>query len=104
MSLLSALLDHMPPTIAGTNKPNLTSRAPERPRLVLANRVERPPQLTTSPHSSAATATPEWRRARDQYVNHIMACRGCYAPTGRHCTAGADLRAAYDLTPMEQPQ
>ncbi|WP_422776853.1 hypothetical protein ACOXXE_01660 [Pseudomonas mediterranea] len=101
MSLLSTLLDHMPPTIAGTNKPDLTSRVPEPKCLVLANRIERPALLYSSPHASAATATPEWHRARDQYLNHIMVCRSCYAPAGRHCTAGAHLRASYDNTPME---
>lgn len=57
--------------------------------------------LPSSPHSSAATATPEWRKARDAYINHLMACRSCYAPTARYCRAGADLRAMYDATPME---
>ncbi|MCY1435893.1 hypothetical protein D3C76_1041680 [compost metagenome] len=51
-------------------------------------------------HRSAETATPEWRHARDQYLNHIMACRACYAPRARHCLAGADLRASYENTPM----
>lgn len=97
MSLLSGLLDHMPPTIAGTDSPKVASRT-ERPRLVL---VERPAQLPPSAYTNAASATPEWRHARDQYINHVMTCRGCYAPTGRHCIAGADLRAAYDSTPME---
>ncbi|MVW90096.1 hypothetical protein EI969_29905 [Pseudomonas sp. PB101] len=104
MSLLSSLLDHMPPAIAGTDSPILRSRPEPRPRLVLATRVERPGQFITGPHASAATATPEWRLARDQYLNHIMACRGCYAPTGRHCTAGAHLRASYDNTPTEALQ
>ena len=102
MSLLSGLLDHMPPAIAGIDSPILGSRP--RPRLVLANPVERAPRLITSPHASAATATPEWRQARDHYLNHIMVCRSCYAPTGRHCTAGAHLRAGYDNTSMEAHQ
>ena len=101
MSLLSGLLDHMPPTIAGADKPAMANRAADRPRLVL---VERPVQLPESTYSNAATATPEWRQARDQYLNHIMACRSCYAPTGRHCAAGAHLRASYDATPMEAYQ
>lgn len=96
MSLLSALLDHMPPAV--TDSPKVDSR----PRLALATRVERPAQFITGPHAN--TATPEWRQARDQYLNHIMVCRSCYAPTGRHCLAGADLRAAYDSTPMEKAQ
>jgi ribosomal protein L40E len=104
MSLLSGLLDHMPPAIAGADSTNLRSRLEPRPRLVLANPVERTPRLITSPHASAATATPEWRQARDQYLNHIMVCRSCYAPNGRHCTAGAQLRASYDATPMEAHQ
>jgi hypothetical protein len=104
MSLLSGLLDHMPPAIAGTDSTNLRRRPEPRPRLVLTSPVERAHQLSTSPHASAATATPEWRQARDQYLNHIMDCRCCYAPTGRHCTAGAHLRASYDTTPMEAHQ
>jgi ribosomal protein L40E len=47
---------------------------------------------------------PEWRQARDRYLNHIMVCRSCYAPSGRHCTAGAHLRTSYDATPMEAHQ
>ena len=39
--------------------------------------------------------------ARDQYLNHVMTCRACYAPTGRHCPTGAELRATRDGTPME---
>ena len=102
MSLLSGLLDHMPPAIASTDTPKIDSRP--RPSLVLAIPVERTPLLITSPHASAANATPEWRHARDHYLNHIMVCRSCYAPTGRHCTAGTDLRASYDATPMEAHQ
>lgn len=104
MSLLSALLDHMPPIVVGAAPKKLRSHPEPRPRLVLVNHVECAPQFSTNPHASAATATPEWRQARDQYLNHIMACRSCYAPTGRHCTAGAHLRASYDATPMEAHQ
>jgi len=102
MSLLSALLNHMPPAIAGADSAKVWSRPPAR--LVLANRIERPAQFVVGAHASAATATPEWRQARDQHLNHIMVCRSCYAPTGRHCSTGADLRAAYDSTPMEKAQ
>ncbi|QYY82793.1 hypothetical protein [Pseudomonas germanica] len=100
MSLLSALLDHTPPAIAGTDSPKVASHPQPRTRQVLANR-ERPAQFVSGPHSSATTATNEWRQARDHYFNHIMVCRSCYAPTGRHCTAGTHLRASYDNTPME---
>ena len=102
MSLLSALLDHMPPAIVGTDSAKIRSRPP--PRLALVNRIERPAQFVTGPHASAATATPEWRQARDRYLNHIMVCRSCYAPTDRHCTDGAHLRASYDDTSMEAHQ
>lgn len=104
MSLLSALLDHMPPIFTAASPTKLRSSPEPRPRLVLVNHVECAPQFSTSPHASAATATPEWRQVRDRYLNHIMACRSCYAPTGRHCTAGAHLRASYDATPMEAHQ
>ncbi len=50
---------------------------------------------------TAATATPEWRAARDQYLSHVMTCCACHAPTSRHCPVGAELRATYDTTPME---
>ncbi|MFJ7883551.1 hypothetical protein ACIQYF_08575 [Pseudomonas sp. NPDC096917] len=52
-------------------------------------------------YTNAARATPEWRHVRDQYTNHVMACLACYAPIGRHCIAGANLRTTYDTTPME---
>lgn len=52
-------------------------------------------------HLTAATASPAWRQARDQYHGHLFGCRACYAPTGRHCTTGSDLRQQYDSTPME---
>lgn len=50
---------------------------------------------------SAATASPAWLAARDQYISHAMTCRTCHAPTSRHCPVGAELRATYDTTPME---
>lgn len=98
MSLLSGLLDHMPPTIAGADKTIMTNRAPDRPSLVL---VELPDKLQASAYTNAVNATSEWRHIRDEYLSHVMACPACYAPTGRHCTTGAGLRATYDNTPME---
>ncbi|SFA82501.1 hypothetical protein SAMN03159488_00645 [Pseudomonas sp. NFIX10] len=100
MSLLSGLLDHIAPIIAGINAESSRRPAP-RPSLALATQAERRPQFVTAPHASAATATPEWLLARDAYLNHIMACRSCYAPTARYCSVGAGLRASYDRTPME---
>ena len=102
MSLLSGLLDHIPPAIPSTDTLKMDSRS--RLCQVLTNPVKRTACLIANPHASAATATPDWRQARDHYFNHIMVCRSCYSPTGRHCTAGAHLRASYDNTPMAAHQ
>lgn len=61
-------------------------------------------EVTSEPQRivrTAATASPAWLAARDQYLSHAMTCIACHAPTGRHCPAGAELRATYDTTPME---
>ena len=60
-------------------------------------------QASTPPRHTltAATASPEWRQARDLYINHLMGCRACHAPTGRYCADGADLRQHYGNTPMD---
>ena len=50
---------------------------------------------------TVATATPEWREAPDQYINHLMACRACHAPLGRYCANGIELRQRYQKTDME---
>lgn len=50
---------------------------------------------------TAATATSEWRQAHNRYVNHLMLCRACHAPTIRYCVTGVELRQQYDQTPME---
>lgn len=34
--------------------------------------------------------------AHDGYLNHLMACRRCYAPNKRHCSVGQALRIEYD--------
>jgi hypothetical protein len=46
---------------------------------------------------TAATASPEWRNARDDYHNHIFGCPTCYGPSGRYCANGAVLRQRYDM-------
>ena len=51
---------------------------------------------------TAATASPEWITARDQYIHHLMPCRACHAPTGRYCATGADLRQRYNAVTEEQ--
>lgn len=97
MSLLSDLLNHMPPNVGGASKPPMSKSTQSRPRLVLVE----PVQLPSGPYANAANATPEWRQARDRYICHVMTCRSCYAPAGRHCLIGTELRATYDNTPME---
>lgn len=81
--------------------PHATIAAPAAPTPAPA--AESAPEATSeSQHiiRTAATASPEWLKARDQYIGHLMACRACYAPLGRLCVAGAELRAIYDSTPM----
>ncbi|KKO08028.1 hypothetical protein LCGC14_0047220 [marine sediment metagenome] len=62
-------------------------------------RNERKPNTLTQA-CFAAAASPEWRYARDQYVNHLMGCRSCHAPVGRYCATGSDLRQQYNHTPQ----
>lgn len=96
MSLLSSLLDHMPP-------PDIR-RAPGRLAPALTRLPKDECTQASSAHLSAATATPEWLYARDEYLNHLMVCRACYAPAGRYCMTGAELHVSYGKTPMESPQ
>jgi hypothetical protein len=35
-------------------------------------------------------------QAHDVYLNHVMACPSCYAPTRRYCGVGQDLKIEYD--------
>lgn len=102
--LLTDLPEYTPPATAVAEKPSTADRPLPRPHLVLVERPRSASRATHQPHSNAASATPAWRQARDQYIDHIMICRSCCAPTGRHCPAGAELRAAYDNTPMEPAQ
>ncbi|MBV2133353.1 hypothetical protein KRX52_11165 [Pseudomonas sp. MAP12] len=50
---------------------------------------------------TAATASPYWIAARDEYISHLMICHDCYAPRKHYCSLGNDLRQSYDHTPME---
>jgi len=81
-------------------------------RLIRSHPAWSPPPLMADPpieqhdagepkriHHSAATASPEWRETRDQYHRHLFACRACYAPTGRSCVTGTELRQRYNLEP-----
>jgi hypothetical protein len=98
MSLLANLLDYMPPIVAGAGKASASQVMDSGARPVLVTRAN---LVTSSAYASAAMATPEWRHARDLYLNHLMVCRACHAPIARHCQAGVDLRASYDYTLME---
>ncbi len=51
------------------------------------------------PQRGVHTASPEWIAVRDRYIGHLMTCRGCHAPLGRYCAAGADLCAQYAASP-----
>ncbi|MEH6365549.1 MAG: hypothetical protein V7764_04745 [Pseudomonas marincola] len=82
------------PTVAET--PHTSTLSPEQ----LAQ-FEEDPDQPQHYIQTAVTASPEWRQARDQYINHLMTCRGCYAPASRYCMTGAELRTTYDSTPME---
>ncbi|MNZ39069.1 hypothetical protein D3C78_565560 [compost metagenome] len=93
---LSAANDAQP-----ANKPPQAPAAPA-PAPTQAPATERAPEADSEPQHfirTAATATPEWLRARDQYLSHVMTCRACHAPTGRYCQTGAELRAIYNATP-----
>jgi len=73
-----------------------TTAAPAVPTPAPAAEADSEPQNFIR---TAATATAEWREARDQYHGHIFACPGCHPPTGRYCQTGAALRAIYNATP-----
>lgn len=68
---------------------------PEPPHIDTPEReqTDSPPQILT-----AATASPDWLRARDQYIDHLMGCQACHAPTGRYCPASTSTRQTYALT------
>lgn len=57
------------------------------------DQTDSPPRILT-----AATASPDWLRARDQYIDHLMGCLACHAPTGRYCPASISIRQTYALT------
>lgn len=58
--------------------------------------------VLTSYHSNGGNiaegfiAPPDWHYVRDRYIDHLMRCRACYAPTSRYCKNGAMLRACYN--------
>ena len=72
----------------------------QRQTMVTLPQIEEAPEQPQHFIQTAVTASPEWLAARDAVYHHLMPCRSCYAPTGRYCPAGADLRQRYDQTPM----
>lgn len=103
-ALLAELSITSTPIQQAANSINETAR-PEPPQgntvSIIGNTPTR--EQTDSPAHilTAATASPDWLLARDQYMGHLMTCATCYAPTGRYCATGADLRQQYQFTPME---
>lgn len=57
------------------------------------------PRQCPPPRASRPQPSPEWLAARNQYIDHLMTCRACHAPTSRHCATGQTLREQYDNTP-----
>jgi len=49
---------------------------------------------------TAAIASPEWLQARNQYIDHLMGCKACHAPTGRYCNIGGHMLQQYNQTPL----
>lgn len=92
---------------AAANDPQAAAEPPQAPAApapipTQAPAAESAPEAASEPQNfirTAATATAEWREARDQYHGHIFACPGCHPPTGRYCQTGAALRATYNATP-----
>jgi hypothetical protein len=97
-----ARMERVPATHLEQHQQPRTERMPARdgPPLVdgppLGEDHDQPQQFI----QTAITASPEWLAARDAFYHHLMACRSCYAPTGRYCPASAELHQRYDLTPM----
>ena len=50
----------------------------------------------SKPSTVAATASPEWIAARDQFHKHLFDCGDCNQPEGHYCATGADLRQSYE--------
>lgn len=82
-------------------QPASSSAWPEPPQVNTVNTPTREQPGKQAYILTAATASPDWLLARDQYMGHLMTCATCYAPTGRYCATGADLRQQYQFTPME---
>ena len=82
---------------AAANDPQPAAEAPPAPAADHEPEAPGEPQHFTG---TAATAAPAWQNARDQYLNHIMACRACHAPARHYCPTGRELHTTYNHTPM----
>lgn len=97
MSLLAALLDKLK-----LKPPRVVERAMAKDITLVAPTNDPPEQKRG--YLTVVMATPEWVAARDQYINNLMTCRACYAPTNHYCATGAKLRQCHDQPPMVQRQ
>ncbi|MDA7085496.1 hypothetical protein PH586_03700 [Pseudomonas sp. SA3-5] len=113
MSLLAGLIERvgvMPrpdppaPSIEPPAADYATRRAPACSEPIARHAEPGPREEPRHFICTAATASLNWRQIRDQYINHLMNCRACHAPTNRYCASGADLRQHYEQTPMEHAQ
>ena len=95
MSLLAGLLDKVK-----LEAPRMVERAMLKDITLVAPAHDQPEQKRG--YLTVGMATPEWVAARDQFINHLMACRACYAPTNRYCVTGTQLRQCYDQTQMQR--
>lgn len=110
LELLAAVLGCSPDWLTSTGRVTAEDLA-ERGSIAAAARLirshgweEPPPRppapAPESPARTSVTAQPAaWLAARDAYLAHIMSCSQCRAHLLHnpiHCTAGADLRWAYD--------
>lgn len=73
---------------------------PEPPQVNTVNTSAREQPGKQAYILTAATASPDWLLVRDQHMGHLMTCATCYAPTGRYCATGADLRQQYESAPI----
>lgn len=39
---------------------------------------------------------PDTHKAHQAYINHLVGCRSCYAPTKRYCSPGKALCVSYE--------
>lgn len=98
------LIDRLKLAAQATGKP----RTPEPERTIQSVRNDTKGTVGETPTPepepgliiTAASASPVWLLARDNFLGHLMGCDSCHAPTNRYCTVGAQLRTMYNDAPM----